>query len=53
VLADKGILSTDQTVTISEGGSTLSGVGMVIDKSRQQFTLRSQVKGTFDAPTKK
>jgi lipopolysaccharide export system protein LptC len=53
VLAEKGILRSDQTVTISEGNSTLTGVGMVINKNKQQFTLQSQVKGTFDAPTRK
>ena len=53
VQSEKGILRSDQTVTISEGNSTLTGVGMVINKDKQQFTLQSQVKGTFDAPTKK
>jgi LPS export ABC transporter protein LptC len=53
VLAGRGILRTDRTVTISEGNSTLTGVGMIIDKQKQQFTLQSQVRGTFDAPTKK
>jgi lipopolysaccharide export system protein LptC len=53
VLAEKGILRTDQLVTISEGNSTLSGVGMVINRGKQQFTLQSQVKGTFDAPLRK
>jgi lipopolysaccharide export system protein LptC len=53
VLADKGILRSDQTVTISEGNSTLTGVGMIINKNKQQFTLQSQVRGTYDAPTRK
>ena len=53
VLAEKGILRSDQTVTISEGNTTLTGVGMVINKNKQQFTLQSQVKGTFDAPIRK
>jgi len=53
VLAAQGILRTNQTVTISDGRSTLTGVGMVINKSKQQFTLQSQVKGTFDAPPRK
>jgi lipopolysaccharide export system protein LptC len=53
VLAAQGILRTNQTVTISDGRSTLSGVGMVINKTKQQFTLQSQVRGTFDAPTRK
>ena len=53
VLAAQGILRTNQTVTISEGGSTLSGVGLVINKAKQQFTLQSQVRGTFDVPRRK
>jgi lipopolysaccharide export system protein LptC len=53
VLAAEGILRTNQTVTISDGKSTLSGVGMVINKAKQQFTLQSEVRGTFDAPGKR
>jgi len=53
VLAGQGILRTNQTVTISDGRSTLTGVGMIINKPKQQFTLQSQVKGTFDAPAGK
>ena len=53
VLAGQGILRTNQTVTISDGRSTLTGVGMVINKAKQQFTLQSQVRGTFDAPARK
>jgi lipopolysaccharide export system protein LptC len=50
VLAGQGILRTDQTVTITDGRSTLTGVGMIVNKAKQQFTLQSQVRGTFDAP---
>jgi lipopolysaccharide export system protein LptC len=53
VLAGQGILRTNQTVTISDGRSTLTGVGMIINKPKQYFTLQSQVKGTFDAPARK
>ena len=53
VLAEQGISRTDQTVTISEGRSILSGVGMVVNNNKQQFTLQSQVKATFDAPARK
>jgi lipopolysaccharide export system protein LptC len=53
VLAGQGILRTDQTVTISEGESTLTGVGMIINKAKQQFTLQSQVRGTFNAPPRR
>jgi lipopolysaccharide export system protein LptC len=53
VLAKQGILRTNQTVTISDGRSTLTGVGMIINKGKQQFTLQSEVRGTFDAPRRK
>jgi len=53
VLAGQGILHTDQTVTITDGRSTLTGVGMIVNKAKQQFTLQSQVRGTFDAPRRK
>ena len=49
VLARQGILRTKQAVTISDGRSTLTGVGLEYNKAKQQFTLQSQVKGTFDA----
>jgi len=53
VLARQGILRTNQAVTISDGRSTLTGVGLVFNKGKQQFTLQSQVKGTFDARSRK
>jgi lipopolysaccharide export system protein LptC len=53
VLAEQGISRSDQTVTISEGRSILSGVGMVVNNKKHQFTLQSQVKATFDAPPRK
>lgn len=53
VLAEQGILRTDRSVTISEGRSILTGVGMVVNKNKDQFMLQSQVKGIFDAPARK
>jgi lipopolysaccharide export system protein LptC len=53
VLTRQGILRTNQAVTISDGRSTLTGVGLVYNKAKQQFTLQSQVKGTFDARSRK
>ena len=53
VLAEQGILRTDHAVTISEGRSTLTGVGMVVNKNKRQFMLQSQVKGIFDVPARK
>ena len=53
ILSGRGIIRTDQTVTISDGRSTLTGVGMIIDKTKQQFKLQAEVRGTFDAPRRK
>jgi len=53
VLAGQGIFRTNQSVTITDGKSTLTGVGMVFNKAKQQFTLQSQVRGTYDAPPRK
>jgi lipopolysaccharide export system protein LptC len=50
VLAGQGILRTNQSVTISDGKSTLTGVGLIVNKTKKQFTLQSQVRGTFDVP---
>jgi lipopolysaccharide export system protein LptC len=53
VLTEQGISRTDHTVTITDGSTTLTGVGMVVDRRRRQFTLQSQVKGIFSAPDRK
>ena len=53
VLAEKGISQTDRSVIITEGRSILTGVGFVLDKDKRQVTLQSQVRGIFDAPTRK
>jgi len=50
ILAEEGISRTDRTVTIREGRATLTGVGMVVNEKKRQFSLNSQVSGTFDAP---
>jgi len=50
VLAEQGISRTDRTVTITDGRSTLTGVGMVVDEKKRQFSLSSQVRGVFDVP---
>ena len=48
VLVEKNIARTDQAVTITEGRSVLSGVGMEFDESARRFALFSQVRGRFD-----
>jgi len=53
ILSGQGIYRTNQTVTVSNGRSTVTGVGMIINRPKQQFTLQSQVRGTFDAPLRK
>ena len=53
VLPEKGLSQTDHSVTITEGRSILTGVGLVVDKNRQLFSLQSQVRGVFDVPPKK
>lgn len=53
VLAEQGISRTDRTVTINDGRSTLTGVGMVVNEKKRQFSLSSQVRGTFNVPGRK
>ena len=53
VLARQGILRTNRSVTISDGKSTLTGVGLIVNKPKQEFILQSQVRGTFDARSRK
>lgn len=48
VLPAKNIARTDQAVTINEGRSELSGIGMEFDENTRQFALFSQVRGRFD-----
>ena len=52
VLPEKNIARTDRAVTITEGRSVLSGVGMEFDESARQFALFSQVRGHFDQAKK-
>lgn len=52
VLAERNIARTDRAVTITEGRSVLSGVGMEFDENARRFALLSQVRGRFDQPRK-
>jgi len=52
VFAEKHIARTDRAVTITEGRSVLSGVGMEFDDIAHQFALHSSVRGTFDKAKK-
>ncbi|MGB7543858.1 MAG: LPS export ABC transporter periplasmic protein LptC [Burkholderiales bacterium] len=53
MLSEKHIAQTDRQVTITQGPSVLTGVGMVVNEDTHEFTLQSQVKGTYDAPKRK
>jgi len=46
---DRDLASTNRPVIITEGRSRLAGVGMEFNNKTRQFTLLSQVRGTFDA----
>ena len=48
VLAEKNIARTDRAVTITEGRSVLSGIGMEFDEDARRFALFSRVRGRFD-----
>ena len=47
ILPGKDVVRTNRHVTITHGSSSLSGVGMEIDKSKGQISLQSQVKGSY------
>ena len=47
VLIDREILRTDKPVTITQGASVLSGVGMQYDRNSGRLDLLSSVKATF------
>lgn len=47
VLIDREILRTDRPVTITQGSSVLSGVGMEYERSSGRLDLLSSVKATF------
>lgn len=52
VLAEKNIALTDRAVSITEGQSVLSGVGMEYDDNSRRLALHSKVKGRFDQTRK-
>lgn len=52
VLPRRDILRTDQPITISEGRSVISGVGMELNRKTRQFTVFSRVRGSFEPPHK-
>lgn len=52
VLAEKNIARTDRAVTLTEGRSVLSAVGMEFDENARRLTLFSRVRGHFDQARK-
>lgn len=48
LLPDENIARTDQAVTVTEGRSSLSGVGMEFNDNTRRFAIFSQVRGHFD-----
>lgn len=53
ILAEKNVIRTDRHVDIQEGSSTLSGIGMEFNKTTRQFSLHSQARGIYRAPSRK
>lgn len=48
VLAERNVARTNEPVTITEGKSVLSGVGMEYDREKSRLELFSSVRGSFD-----
>lgn len=53
ILAEKNLIRTNRHVDIQEGSSTLSGIGMEFNKTTRQFSLHSQARGSYRAPSRK
>lgn len=52
ILPGKDLVRTDRHVIITSGNSSLSGVGMEINKAKGQISLQSQVKGSYHVARK-
>lgn len=50
VLPDDDVVKTDKPVNITVGSSTLTGTGMFANNATREFTLSSNVHGTYQAP---
>lgn len=44
--------TTDDPVTVRFEGGSLTAIGLDVDLANETFTLRSEVKGVFEAPTR-
>ncbi len=52
ILAKQNIARTDRPVSMVEGRSAFSGIGMEFDDNARQLTLHSRVRGRFDQARK-
>lgn len=50
ILVDREQARTTDRVTVLQGKSQLTGVGMDFDRRAHRVTLHSQVRGTYDVP---
>ena len=52
VLPDQDLAQTDREVTLTNGNSTLNGVGLEFNNKTHEMKLLSKVKGQFETPAK-
>ncbi len=52
VIPSRNLILSDRQVTLNDGTSTLTGVGLEINKATGQISLKSQVKGSYHAARK-
>jgi lipopolysaccharide export system protein LptC len=52
VIPDQEVAKTDREVTMVSGKSTLKSVGLEFDNKTRMLTLRSNVRGTYQTPSK-
>ena len=52
VVPDQDLVETDRAVTLTNGKSTLNGVGLEFNNKTHELRLLSNVKGQFETPAK-
>lgn len=50
VYPDRDVVATDREVTVIQGGSRLTGVGMELDNRTRELRVDSRVRGVWQAP---